>query len=364
MKKFTILIFITILVFACKRLPEEKPVQNIILLIGDGMGIAQIYAGMTAQHGKSALERCTHVGLQKTYSANKYITDSGAGSTAFACGVKTKNGSIGVDVNGFPVKSILEYAEENGFSTGLVATSAITHATPAGFIAHQVSRDYYEAIAADFLKTEIEIFIGGGLNHFSMREDGLNLLDSLENRGYQVVTSIENINYEDGKIACLTAANHNPSMLNGRGNMFPDAVSAAIKFLGGKKAGLLNKKTGFFLMAEGSQIDWAGHDNSTEGVVAEMLDFDRAVKVAIDFAEKNKNTLVIVTADHETGGMAITGGDFSTGNVEAVFSTDGHTAVMVPVFAFGPGAEKFSGIYENTDIFHKMMQRFGFKDIN
>jgi alkaline phosphatase len=354
MRKFTILILVSIVFFTCNRVPDEKSVQNIILFIGDGMGIAQIYAGMTANHGKLSLERCTYTGLQKTYSANSYITDSGAGATAISCGVKTKNGSIAVDINGLPVKTILEYAEEHGLSTGLVSTSAITHATPASFIAHQVSRDEYEAIAADFLKTKIDIFIGGGKDHFSVREDSLNLLDSLENRGYQVVNDMKDINYKHERIACLTAGIHNPSILDGRGNMFPDAVSASIRFLN-------SKKTGFFMMAEGSQIDWAAHDNNTDGVVAEMLDFDRAVNIAINFAEKNGNTLVIVTGDHETGGMAITGGSIPEGTVTAAFVTEDHTAVMIPVFAFGPGAEKFSGIFENSDIFQKMMKSFGFK---
>ena len=354
MKKFAILILVPFIFFACKRIPDEKPVQNIILLIGDGMGIAQIYSGMTANHGTLSLERCTYVGLHKTYSADSYITDSGAGATAFAAGIKTKNNAIAVNASGLPVKTILEYAEEHGLSTGLVATSVITHATPASFIAHQLSRDNYEAIAADFLTSGIDIFIGGGKEDFSVREDSLNLLDSLENRGYQVISDIRDIHYEHGKIACLTAFQHNPSILNGRGNMLPDAVAASIRFLD-------KKKTGFFLMAEGSQIDWAGHDNSTEGVVAEMLDFDRAVKNAFDFAEKDGNTLVIVTGDHETGGMTIIGGDISAGTVEAAFSTEDHTAVMIPVFAFGPGADKFSGIYENTDIFFKMMSAFGFK---
>jgi alkaline phosphatase len=353
MKKFTIIILVSLIFFACTKMPEEKPVQNIILLIGDGTGLAQIYAGMTANHGKLALERCTCVGLQKTYSADSYITDSGAGATALATGVKTKNGSIALDTNGLPVKTILEYAEEHGLSTGLVSTSAITHATPACFIAHQINRDNYEAIAADLLKSGIDIFIGGGRDDFSKREDSLNLLDSLEVLGFQVISDIHDIDFEHGKIACLTANQHNPSFLDGRGNLLPDAVAASIRFL-------TDKKTGFFLMAEGSQIDWAAHDNNTEGVVAEILDFDRAVKNALDFAEKDGNTLVIVTGDHETGGMTIIGGDISAGTVQAAFSTEDHTAVMIPVFAYGPGAEKFSGIYENTDIFQKMKQSFGF----
>jgi len=357
MKKFAILIMLSILFFTCKKVAEEKqvekPVENIILLIGDGMGIPHISAGMTAQHGKLSLERCTNVGLQKTYSLSSYITDSGAGATALACGIKTLNGAVGMNMRGLPVKSILEYAEEHGLSTGLVSTSAITHATPASFIAHETDRDEYENIAGDFLKTEIDIFIGGGKDHFSKREDKLNLLDSLERKGYQVIGSMKDINYENEKIACLTADIHNPSILNGRGNMFPDAVSAAIRFLS-------SKQKGFFLMAEGSQIDWEAHDKNTDGVVAEMLDFDRAIRIAFDFAEKDGNTLVIITGDHETGGMAVTGGSISEGKVTAAFVTEDHTAEMIPVFAFGPGAELFSGIYENRDIFQKMMKAYDF----
>ncbi len=353
MKRIPILILFSILFFACKKMPEEQKAENIILLIGDGMGIPHIYAGMTAQHGKLSLEKCTNVGLQKTYSINSYITDSGAGATAIACGIKTLNGAIGVNMRGLPVKSILEYAEEHGLSTGLVSTSAITNATPASFIAHQASRDDYEDIARDFLKTDIDIFIGGGKDHFDRREDNHNLLDSLERKGYQVITDMKEIKNENAKIACFTAAIHNPSILNGRGNMLPDAVAASIRFLD-------SKNTGFFMMAEGSQIDWEAHDNNTDGVVAEVIDFDHAINVALDFAKKNGNTLVIVTADHETGGMAITGGSISEGKVTGAFVTEDHTAEMVPVFAFGPGADKFTGIYENRDIFRKMMDVFGF----
>ena len=135
--------------------------------------------------------------------------------------------------------------------------------------------------------------------------------------------------------------------------MFPDAVAAAIKFLDGKK-------TGFFMMAEGSQIDWAAHDNNTDGVVAEVLDLDRAINIALDFAQKNGNTLVIITGDHETGGMAVTEGSISDGKVTAAFVTEDHTAEMLPVFAYGPEAELFTGVYENRDIFTKMMEAFGF----
>lgn len=357
MKRIIFLTVLILIVLSCKKQPEEQTAQNIILMIGDGMGISQIYAAMTANHGNLHLEKCTHTGLQKTYSANAYITDSGASGTAIATGVKTKNGMIGTDTASQPVWTILEYAEINGLSTGLVATSTITHATPASFIAHEPNRNDYEKIAMDFLETEIDIFIGGGKDHFVRREDSLNLIDSLENKGYQVTNNISEIKMSSGKTACFTADLHNPPILGGRGDMLPDATEAAIRFL--DKQG-----TGFFLMIEGSQIDWAGHDNNTEGIISETIDFDKALGVALEFAEKNKNTLVIVTADHETGGMGIIGGDIAAGNVEAAFTTDGHSAVVVPVFTYGPCAEEFSGIYENTEIFSKMMEAFGFEPEN
>jgi alkaline phosphatase len=130
----------------------------------------------------------------------------------------------------------------------------------------------------------------------------------------------------------------------------------------GKVIEILQKNPkGFFLMIEGSQIDWAAHVNFADTVVDETLDFDKAVGVALDFAKTDGHTLVIVTADHETGGVTITGGDRATHKVKLSFSTKGHTAVMVPVYAFGPGSEKFAGIYDNTEIFRKILESFRFK---
>jgi alkaline phosphatase len=324
----------------------EKP-KNIILLIGDGMGVSQVFAGLTANKGRLFLENCKHIGFSKTQSSDDYITDSAAGGTALSSGVKTYNGAIGVDVSGKPVKTILEEASEKGLATGLVSTSSITHATPASFIAHQASRGSYEDIAADFLNTNIDVFIGGGLDHFNKRKDGKNLVEELQSKGYQVETEIGKIKkVKDGKLAGLTAEVHNGRMTD-RADMLPVATETALNILD-------NNKKGFFLMIEGSQIDWGGHAGSTIYVVEDMLDFDQTIGQALEFAAKDKETLVIVTADHETGGMAITGGDMQNGIVKAAFPTGGHTAVMVPVFSYGPGAEEFIGIMENTDIHAKM----------
>lgn len=326
----------------------DKP-KNIILLIGDGMGVSQVFAGLTANRGSLFIENCKYIGFSKTQSSDNYITDSAAGGTAISAGVKTYNGAIGVDVSGVPVKTILEEASEKGLATGLVSTSSITHATPASFIAHQPDRNMYEEIAADFLNTEIDVFIGGGIDHFTKRKDGRNLAEELQNKGYLVETDIKTIKkVKTGKLAGFTASVHNGRM-DARGDMLPVATKTAINILD-------NNEKGFFLMVEGSQIDWGGHASSTVYIVEDMLDFDKVVGQALAFAAKDKETLVIVTADHETGGMALTGGNIEEGVVKGAYPTKGHTGVMVPIFSYGPGAEDFIGIMENTEIYTKMRE--------
>jgi alkaline phosphatase len=327
---------------------KKKP-RNIILMIGDGMGLSQVYSAMTANGGHLFLENFKNIGFSKTYSSNNYITDSAAGGTALSSGIKTYNGAIGVDSVKKPVPNIRELAEKKGLKTGLVSTSAITHATPASFIAHVDSRGSYEDIAADFLNTNIDVFIGGGIKNFEERKDGRNLGKELKDRGYQVLYNIEDIQkVKSGKLAGLTAPEHNKPMPE-RGEMLVPATQTAINLLS-------QSKTGFFLMVEGSEIDFLAHENKTPGVVLETLDFDRAVGAALKFADSNGETLIIVTADHETGGMTINGGDYKTGKVIAKYTTGGHTGTAVPVFAFGPGAELFTGFMENTDIAKKMMK--------
>jgi alkaline phosphatase len=321
-----------------KRNSKSSTPKNIILLIGDGMGTSQVYA----------------TGFSITNSANNYITDSGAGGTALSAGVKTNNGSIGVDIDGKPVKTILEMAEDKGLSTGLVSTSAITHATPASFIAHTPNRSKYEDIAYDFLRTDIDVFIGGGYNHFARRADSLNLIDSLTARGYFIARDLKDVDVPSTqRLAALLADEHMPSMIKGRGEMLSEATDMAIKML-------KRNKKGFFIMIEGSMIDWAAHDNDAESIVKETVDFDNAVGKALQFAVKNGETLVIVTADHETGGLGINGGNLATGEIVGAFTSKDHTSVMVPVFAYGPGSERFTGVQQNTDIFKKCVELLGF----
>jgi len=334
---------------------KEKRAKNIILLIGDGMGLAQIHAGMTANKNHLILEQFKCIGFSKTNSANKYITDSGAGGTALSTGHKTNNGYIGVDTLCKSLKTILEIAEDNNLATGLVSTSSITHATPASFIAHNCNRNKYEEIAEDFLKTDIDVFIGGGKDNFNKRKDNKNLVDELKKKGYTITDTITDfVNLKTSKLAGFTSKGHNPSILAGRGNMLPLSTQVAIDIL-------KQNKKGFFMMVEGSQIDWGGHENNIEYITSEMIDFDKAIGVALEFAKKDGNTLVIVTADHETGGLAIQGGDIKTGKVEAKFAGKDHSGIMVPVFAFGPGSEIFTGVQDNTDIFKKCVKLLGLK---
>lgn len=358
MKKHYYLILSLLLLVSCNYQASETAkspkVKNIILLIGDGMGTSQVYAGFIKNKGHLNLERCTHTGFSFTYSASDLITDSGAGGTALACGVKANNRTIGIKADSSIAKSILEYAEEFNKATALIAACAVTHATPASFIAHTSSRHKYEDIAADYLKTDIDVFIGGGLKYFNQRSDSIDLTKVLLANNYELALSLDEVlASKSDKIAGLLYVDHPPKVTEGRNDFLAKAGLKAIE--------ILNKnENGFFMMLEGSQIDWAGHDKDNDYVIAEMIDFDNTVGAILDFAEKDGETLVIITADHETGGYALTGGDLKNGIVSGEFVFDQHTAVMVPVFAYGPGAENFTGMMENTDIFKKMYQLFGF----
>lgn len=345
-----------VLQFNADDVKFKKRPKNIILFIGDGMGTAQVFAGITANGDELNIQNMTHVGFSKTQSADDYVTDSAAGGTAISTGKKTTNGTIGLDAYGNKITTILEYAERNEKATGLVSTSAITHATPASFIAHQPSRNMYEEIAADFMNTDIDVFIGGGADFFNKRVDGRNLVSELNEKGYRIAYNMDEIKpVTSGKLAVLTAIGHNAGYRD-RGDMLTEATTKSIEVLSNADS------KGFFLMVEGSQIDWGGHQNNASYVTGEVLDMDKAIGEAMKFAIEDRRTLIIVTADHETGGMTLEEGEMSKGYLKAGFTTGHHTGVMVPVFAIGPGAEEFTGVYDNTEIFEKMYKLFKFKE--
>ncbi len=366
MKKYLHIVFVILLFLSCSKTEDHvqlKPVikektglkKNIIFLIGDGMGLPQISAARTVNGNKLNMLRCKYVGMQATQAADKYVTDSGASGTAMACGHKANYYTLGLDANGNPISSILEIAEKNNLSTALITTTQIVHATPAVFYAHQENRFQYENIALEMINCGVDFFLGGGQKYFDQRTDGLNLIDSLTMKGYKIYNGIGDIQSSD-KIAGVFIADDVPlTYLDGRGDVLPNSLDAALPLLSA------NKK-GFFLMLEGGQIDWACEDNDQDYLLAEMLDFDRAVGKALDFAEKDGNTLVVITGDHETGGYTLVDGNLEAHTVDGEFYTHQHTGVMVPVFAFGPGAEEFTGTYENTEIFYKFLDFYGFKN--
>ena len=340
---------------------SQRGPRNIVLMIGDGMGVTQISAGLYSNRNHLNLERFSVIGLHKSYSGDNLITDSAAGATAFASGVKTYNGAIGVDVDTLPVPTILEMAEAAGMPTGLVATSSIVHATPAAFYAHARYRQNYEEIAADLLNTDIDLFIGGGAKFFERREsDDRNLSDELRERGSDVQsfvdTDIKGMKVDRAKSLGYYTADSEPLPFSQGREYLVDASRLAVDYLDARD----EDNRGFFLMIEGSQIDWGGHSNDSDYIISEMIEFDEAIGAMLNFAQQDGETLVIVTADHETGGYAINNGS-EMGRIDGAFTSDYHTADLIPVFAYGPGAERFSGIYENTAIFDKMVQLYGLR---
>lgn len=338
----------------------EPRVKNIIYMIGDGMGVSHITAAQIAQdYTPLAMERAHYVGLVKTYSANSRITDSAAAGTALSTGHKTNNGMIGVTPDGKPVSSIRDRAEEAGMATGLIATYPTTNATPAAFIAHVENRHHEDEIATFYLSKEIDVFMGGGSKRFDRRADSINLFDALRQKGFVVATSLDEIeDVTSGKVAVLPTEDSMPSYLDGRGDFLPEATSKALEILTSNSKG--NKHKGFFLMVEGSQIDGKAHGHDIEGMLGEISDFDHAIDVAFDYADEHPGTLVVVTADHETGGLTIVNGnrtfDLHDHQVDYAWTTGGHTGGMVPLFAYGTGAEHFSGVFDNTDL-PKIMSR-------
>ena len=333
--------------------PAGSKPKNIVLIVADGMGLAHIGLVMHSSKEKIVLERFPIVGLQKTHSASHLITDSGAAATALSCGVKTYNSSIGMNADTVPCTNLMELAALAGLKRGLVVTSSLAHATPGAFVAHQEFRGFREAIAADFVKADLDYVVGGGMMYFNQRfVDDRNLLEELEDNGYYVsgynsmsFKSFAKKTYQKG--IYFTANIEPDTRLEGR-SYFPKAVARGLEFL--NDIG----ENGFFLFVEASQIDFAAHNNDRAYLVAELKDFDKMLAEVVAFTEDHPETLVIVTADHSTGGFSLDPGKAESVNPKGEFGTTRHTADLVPVFAMGPGAELFSGLYENTEIFMKI----------
>ena len=316
-------------------------------MIGDGMSLMHMYSAWTANRGKLWLDNSQSTGLSKTYCADKLITDSGAGGTALATGYKTTYHSVGVDPDGKPLKSLNVLAREKNKSNGIVATCRLYDATPADFCCHNTDREDYDDLIADYVESGVDFAFGGGSLYFDHRKDGRNIFRELEAVGYQTPRSWDELaQIKSGKVFCVTDTVDTPVPAQ-RGDLLARASLKAIE--------LLNQNpNGFFLMIEGSQLDDYGHFNDLDMLMQEVHDFDRTIGKVFEWAAQDGETLVVVTADHETGGLTLVGGDLNEGKIIGKFSTGSHSGVMVPVYAFGPGHENFTGIFENTDIFWKI----------
>jgi len=342
---FFILHFLSCSMF---KIDSNKNPKNIILFIGDGMGVSQVSAGRTVR-GSLNMEKAPVVGLITTHSANDYITDSAASGTALATGFKTNNGMISISPKGDTLKTVLETAEDHHLSTGLVSTSSITHATPAAFASHVRRRNSEYVIAAQMANLNIEVMFGGGYRFFQTQKDADPAVqdspfDKLQSRN-PVATTIDAFRQlGQTKRAC--------ALLNEEGLPRASERDFTLKELTQKAIEILSQNpNGFFLMVEGSQIDWAGHDMDHDYLIEELVDFDDAVGAGLDFAQRNSETLVIITADHETGGYALLDGSIADSTVtKTSFAWDNHTGTMVPLFAMGPGSEVFQGVHDNTFI--------------
>lgn len=327
--------------------PTCGKVRNVILMIGDGMSLMHMYSAWTANRGKLWLDNAQAVGLSKTYCADRLITDSGAGGTAMACGQKTNFHMVGVDTLGNRLESLMDVSAKQGKSTGLAVTCRLWDATPATFCCHNIDRDAEEEIIADYVDCGVDYIFGGGARMFENRKDGRNLFTEFSAKGYQTPRSWKEVEkITSGKVVAAIYPEDTPIPAE-RGDLLARASLKGIE--------LLNQNpNGFFMMIEGSQLDDYGHSNDLDLLMQEVMDFDRTIGKVFEWAAADGETLVIVTADHETGGLTLVDGDLKKGEIVGRFSTDGHSGVMVPVYAFGPGAMEFTGIYENTDIFHKI----------
>ena len=328
--------------------PKGKKVKNVILMIGDGMSLMHIQAAWTCNRGHLWLENAQFTGLSKTPATNRLITDSGSGGTSLATGYKTRYHAVGVDEDGNKLKSLVDYAKEAGKSAGVAVTCRLWDATPCDFLSHNIDRDNEQELIAEMANSPVDYVFGGGAKFFTNRKDGRNIFKELEKKGYKVFTSrkdLETISKET-KVYCVPFEVDTP-LPDERGDLLARASIAGINLLN-------QNKNGFFMMVEGSQLDDYGHFNQLDMLMKETLDFDQTFGSIIKWAAEDGETLVVVTADHETGGMTVLGGDYKEGRVEVNFSTKNHSGTMVPVYAFGPGSENFSGFMDNTDICWKI----------
>ena len=359
----------------------DKP-KNVIYLIGDGMGFGAVSSLLLSEEGVTGFEQAPIVGISETCSANNFVTDSPAGGTALATGTRTKNGYLGVDPDGNQLTSILRKAQALGKKSGIVVNTTLTEATPGAFYGGVISRYMTYDIAKQFTESHVDVAIGAGLDDFINRPDSLDLTAVLIEKGYDVYLHWEQVldtqsdkfvgilpladvhrreksdseaSAAEGQEICLAArlaaaeGSSSASHLSEPTVYLEKATSKALDVLS------RNNKEGFFLMIESAIIDGYGHNNDSDGMIVEMREFDRTLRQLIEYVNAHPETLLVVTADHETGGTMVDYKSYEVGEGEKsearlAFRTKGHSGTVVPVFAYGKGAEKFAGVMKNIDI--------------
>ena len=328
--------------------PKSKKIKNIIVMIGDGMSMEAVTVGWTLNGGRLNLDNFPVAGYSRTWCTDKLITDSCAGGTAISSGEKTRYGYIGQDVDGHPFVTLLHRAQQKGMRTGLAVTCRINDATPADFVCHAPDRHLEAEIAAQYVDSGVDFIVGGGRRFWDEREDGRNLIEEMKAKGYNFVEKREEMAaIHSGKLLGLFAPLDMDPVLD-RGPVLEDSAEKALE--------LLDNRKGFFLMIEGSQIDDWAHRNKVGYMAEEMFDFDKTIGKVLQWAEKDGHTLVIVTADHGTGGVTLVGGSLEERSVKVHYSTKGHHGIVVPVFAYGPHAEDFVGVYENAELSRRIFK--------
>lgn len=333
----------------------QKPVKNVILLIGDGMGLAQIHAGSIANHGQLNMGKIHNIGFSQTAAADAGNTDSAAGGSAMAIGEKTNNRYIGVGPDQKKRTNLVDTLANYGIKSGIISVGDITDATPAVFYAHQTDRSMSSEIAADLLESKVEILVGSNQKSFLKNKDA-ELMNKLSSKGFKLSTSTADFLKESkGRQLVLLPDSATRPVKDGRGQLLKESLLHSLNMLSANKPG-------FFVMAEGAQIDYGGHSNDLPYVVTELHDFDKTVEAALRFADQNGETLVVITADHETGGLTLLDASAEKGMISGAFSTNDHTNIMVPVFAYGPGSGEFRGTYPNNELFHKIIKVMDLKN--
>ena len=369
-------------------LPEGKPLsqkaiipiknkpKNIILLISDGMSLTQVSTYRLLKGGPNeriAVDKFPVSGIVLTHSENAIVTDSASSATAFSTGRKTNNGALGLDEDNKILENFTEIIDRHGYVSSLISTSEITHATPAAYASHVDLRWKTDEISLQMMESNVMTILGGGRHFFlpedlgGKRSDGLNLLEQMES-SRMVMTEkkeLDSFDHSDlGKVVGLFADEALRDKEKPENHVFEPSSSEMLNFAINRSEKFNeNGCKGFFIMLEGSQVDWAGHANDLNYLKREMQDFDEAVELALDYAIQNPDTLVIATADHETGGLLIESSsptDYTAPEVKFSFNTGigygSHTGVPVPVYAYGPGSENFTGTLDNTDIFYAMLE--------